>query len=290
MPDLTIGMQEMHDAREATFEDFVELTVGHSVISAASWGPRRLELGMSGQTMLRIFWRPDGIEANVISTTNPEEVLSLTLCFDAENGPVPVRMLEEHLSGLRYLYAIARLVDSNRIPLLERALLSGSSFDLDDLLAPDEQLFVESSSRGSWYVTLWCKVRENYKSLLKVVSLVFDQGHDAFLRKLEAEAKLKELEAEERQFRLDTAKIDYGLGLIDKLSDKSARPILEGIVEQSICRALGSGMPEAEVKASVRRVLALAGPVEAAEQGSRLTAEQRRAIEFLDRHSKDKEK
>jgi hypothetical protein len=64
------------------------------------------------------------------------------------------------------------------------------------LLGNEEQLFLESVSAGSWILTIWTAARSSYKSLLSVIGIMYPRGREAFLSKLEAEARLKELDVE----------------------------------------------------------------------------------------------
>lgn len=282
----TMGLEELDDSREVEFEDFLEVALGHSVVSAASWGPHRLELGLSGKVMLRVFWRADGLEVNLVATGNPREAPPLTIKFEDGHGPMPVRTLEQRFRGLRQLYALALLDQRDRTDVLYTALSSGASFDIDDLIDADDQLLVESSSTGSWYITLWCKVKDNYAALLRVAALMYGRGREAFLRKIEAEAELKQLEVDEKRFRLDAARLDYGFKILKDAPNEQTRQVVEQYVTESVRLALGPGAPPSDVEQSSRKLLGpptgpyispLASPAEAPEQV--------RAREMLLRHS-----
>lgn len=281
----TMGLEELNDVRAVGFEDFLEVVLGHSVISAASWGPHRLELGLSGRVMLRVFWKPEGLEANLIATANPRELPPLTIKFGDEHGPMPLRVLEQRCRGVRQLYALALFDERERADVFYSALESGHQFDIDDLISTDDQLGIESSSTGSWYVTLWCKTKENYAALLRVAAMILGRGREAFLRKIEAEAELKELDVAERRFSLDAKKLDYGLRILKQAPNEAIRKVAEEYVTESVKLALGPGVDSAEVEESSRKLLmppdgnyvTITTPAE--------SPEQLRAREVLIRHS-----
>jgi hypothetical protein len=55
MTHFTVGALEFDRQRKSDFEEFVEIVKGRSIISAGLWNDDRLELGLSGGLMLRIF-------------------------------------------------------------------------------------------------------------------------------------------------------------------------------------------------------------------------------------------
>jgi len=126
---------------------------------------------------------------------------------------------------------------------------------LELLLDDDELLYVECLAPGSWYVTLWSKLRTSYHSVLQTVAIVSERGQEALLSKLEAEARLKELEVEEKEFRNFTKKVDYGLGLMDRLSTDSAKTALKDRVEKALENFLLLPPDSAEVQGAKKRLL-----------------------------------
>ena len=75
------------------------------------------------------------------------------------------------------------------------------------------------------------------------------------LSKLESEAKLKELEVEEKEFENFTKKVDYGLGLMDRLSTDSANMALRDRVEEELGNFLLLPQDSAEVQGAKKRLL-----------------------------------
>lgn len=238
MAKFTLGAQEFNQESQSDFSEFITIAKGRSIISGANWGKDRIEFGLSGDTMLRIFWEPDGLKANFISTTNQNEIPPLMLQLVDGEKRIPARILEQRLRALKTLYAIVHLSKTNRFDLVQKALLQDENYDFELLLDEDDLLYIECLAPGSWYITLWSKTRKSYKSILQTVGLISTRGREAILTKLEAEAKLKDLEVEEKEFELMTKKMDYGLGLIDKLSSDPAKSALKNRVELELSNLL----------------------------------------------------
>ena len=205
--------------------------------------------------MVRIFWSPDGLHTNFISTTNKGEIPPLMLQIIDGGKRVPARTLEKRLRALRTLYAIVHLSLTDRFNLVQDVLSKDPSYDLELLLDDDELLYVECLAPGSWYVTLWSKLRICYRSVLQTVAIVSERGREALLSKLESEARLKELEVEEKEFENFTKKVDYGMGLMDSLSTNSSKIALSERVEEALGDFLLMPPNSAEVKGAKKRLL-----------------------------------
>ena len=152
-------------------------------------------------------------------------------------------------------YAIVHLSLTDRFNLVQDVISKDPGYDLELLLDDDELLYVECLSPGSWYVTLWSKLRTSYRSVLQTVAIVSERGREALLSKLEAEARLKELEVEEKEFENFTKKVDYGLGLIDRLSSDSAKTALSDRVEEELSNFLLLQPHSIEVQNAKKRLL-----------------------------------
>jgi hypothetical protein len=61
MAKFTIGAEELTRPRDISFAEFTQVAIGRSIVSGADWGNERVEFGLSGDAMLRIFWTPNGI-------------------------------------------------------------------------------------------------------------------------------------------------------------------------------------------------------------------------------------
>lgn len=255
MAQFSVGAPEFERSRQSSFGEFITIASGRSIISGADWGPERIELGLSGDAMIRVFWTSGGLNVNFISTTNLGEIPPLMLKFAGEESRVPMRIIEHRLHAIRSIHAIVHLLVTGRAAEVQRGILADSAFDFESLLPDEELLYVESLAPGSWYITLWTKARESYKSLLAGVAMVYGRGREALLSKLEAEARLKQLEVEEREFKLLTERFDYGLGLLDRVASEPAKQKLRGRIEEEIAGLLDMSKHSAEVKTATNRLL-----------------------------------
>jgi T5SS/PEP-CTERM-associated repeat protein len=253
MTKFFIGAEELGESEQVGFPAFIHLATGRSIVSGADWNNSgRVEFGLSGEGMLRIERMPTGLNIRIFSTMNENTIPPLVLELPEEARELSLREVERRLGALRTLHAIVHLLENDRVDTVEDALAEGG--DLDAYLKDDEQLFLESLSPGSWVLTLLTKVRDSYKSLLRVVAMVYARGREAALRKMEAEARLVELDVEEREFKLLIERIDYGLDLGRKLRRMESREPLRKLVEQQV-RALLPGSTPSDVTAATRRLL-----------------------------------
>jgi len=258
MSKFFIGAEELGQSKEVSFDEFIQLAMGRSIVSGADWGGGRVEFGLSGNGMLRVTWRPNGIDVRIFSTTNRGEIPSLLLALPEERRRLPFREVERRLGALRKLHAVVYLLETGRAEIVEKALATGGQ-DLDSYLSNDEQLFLESIAPGSWILTVWTGLRNSYRSLLSVVAIVYTRGREAFLTKLEAETRLKQLDVEEREFRLTTQKIDYCLGLAKKLHNPESKQRLRALVQDQVAALLPDSSQE-EVTKAARGLLELRPP------------------------------
>jgi hypothetical protein len=70
----TIGPSLGNDERSIEFAQFLSIIRGRSIVSAADWGSERFELGLSGGAMIRWISTSDGLQINVLSTVNADEI------------------------------------------------------------------------------------------------------------------------------------------------------------------------------------------------------------------------
>jgi len=232
MANFTIGAIELKQRRQSEFSEYINIVSGRSIVSGADWGKDRVEFGLSGDGMIRVFWTPKGLEVNFISTTNTDEIPPLIIKMGDLDQRVPAKKLEKRLFALRQLYSLVRLFDTNRLDEIDK--VKNLNFDLEDLIPEDEHLYIDCLAPGSWYLTVWSKIQSSYSSLLKTVALIYERGRETLLSKLEAEAQLKNLEVEEREFDLFSKKLDYTLGLSKKLKSPEAKKVLEEKVINSL--------------------------------------------------------
>lgn len=234
MAQLSLGMFELGNEIKVDFGEFFSLVKGMSIKSAADWGEGRFEIGLSGGLMLRIFQSDSGLSLNVISTINKDELSPLILTLPSETDQPSAGDLENRLHGLRQLYAIVYLLarDDPRLGLLEK-LVKENSFDIEsNLLEPLERLYIESFAPGSWITTIWAKTKEAKAALTLLAGLVYREGRDNMLRRNMAETRIKEVEAESKEFDLFARKLEY----VQKIAKKN--PVLHAIVDERIEDAL----------------------------------------------------
>ena len=255
MVKFTLGAQELDETQHSDFAEFINIITGRSVVSGADWGKDRIEFGLSGDGMVRIFWTPDGIHANFISTTNEDEIPPLMLQIVDGEKRLPARTLEKRIRALRTLYAVVHLSLTERFHMVQDVLSKDPDYDLELLLDDDEVLHIECLAPGSWYITLWSKLRKPYQSILQTVAIVSERGREALLSKLEAEARLKELKVEEKEFEIFAKKVDYGLGLMKRLKSNPAKEALTNRVEEELGNFLLQQTHSLEVQNAKKRLL-----------------------------------
>ena len=255
MADFTLGAQEFGQVIPSDFAEYISTVSGRSIVSGADWGHDRFELGLSGDGMIRVFWTPTGLRLNFISTTNRGDIPPLILQLVDEQHRQPARILEQRIRALRNLYALVHLNETGRLHSIQELLLTKTQPDFEEVLTPDEWLYVECLAPGSWYITVWSKLRSSYKSILQTVMLVYGRGREALLKKLEAEARLKELDVEKKEFELFTSKVDYGLNLIDRLDSEPARHALRDRVSANLSDFLLKDRNSPDVVDASRRLL-----------------------------------
>ncbi len=245
----SIGAYEMGNNTRSNFEEFISVLKGRSIISGADFGDDRFELGLSGDLMIRFFWTEHGLLKNLVNTTNKDDSPAFVMNFGDMDKRVPIHVIATKLNALRTLYAAFYLINDGRQNELQEFLLENPKGDIESLLAADDQLFIESISYGSWNIASWAKkTGKAIKSLRSVAGMVFNRSREAYLSKMEAEARLKAAEADKtanearrieaetrekevdiraKEFDLRKSQMDYFLEVTDKLDDKDAREILK---------------------------------------------------------------
>lgn len=235
----SLGALELNERRESDFEEFVSIVKGRSIVSAADWGNERIELGLSGGAMIRFFGSPINYsEVNVIQTTNPDDIPPLLISLGDMPQRVPLATVERKLRGLRTLYAIFFLYHSDRIGDLVRFLEQTPDGDIEQSLLSDEDaLHIESISYGSWVLAVWAKTKAAYKAISSAAGLAFDRGREAFLSKMEADARLahararrEEIAASKDEFQLKKSQLDYMLKVSGQVPSPQLRANLESIM------------------------------------------------------------
>jgi hypothetical protein len=225
MAEYVLGAFEIGNALASNFAEVLSIIKGRSIVSAADWGNDRFEFGLSGNLQLRFFRTEDGMTVNLISTQNKGENPSLIIDLGDMDQRIPIEVIEKKINGLRTLYAAFYLIYDNRHKELQQYLLENPTGDFYlDLLHKDESLYIESISYGSWVVTVWSGTKKAYKSIVSVAGIAFERGREAFLSKLEADARFKNAQADKEEilvkkedFELKKSQIDYLLVVSEKM-------------------------------------------------------------------------
>lgn len=233
MADYSIGAYELGEVLVTDFQSVLSIIKGRSIVSAADWGNDRFELGLSGNLMLRFFRTEDGTSINLISTQNSDENPALVVDLGDMQQRVPISVIEKKLNGLRTLYAIFYLIYDDREKELQSYLIKHPQGDIEQaLLSKDEQLFIESISYGSWVVTVWSKTKKAYKAITSVAGLAFERGREAFLSKMEADARLKNAQADKEETKTKREKFELQKDQMDYLLEASEKMDIPEVKEQ----------------------------------------------------------
>jgi len=174
---------------------------------------------------------------------------------------VPVWQVEAKLRGLRTAFAIFYLLGSGREKALSEYLIQHPFGDIDHALLTDEEnLLIESISYGSWIATVRTKSRAALTAIIAVVTIVFPRARDAFLKKLEADASLKETEAKRAEvalardrFELTKGQTDYALDLANRIGDREAQEVLRRRLRRAIYELAAGDRDEKEIREMTRR-------------------------------------
>lgn len=252
MTKFSIGAAELNMREGSDFPEVASIAKGRSIVSAADWGDGRFELGLSGGAMLRFFWPPTtDAEINLIATVNKDELPPLLISLGDMPQRVPLATVERKLRGLRTLYAIFFLYHMNRLDELFRFLDGNLEGDIEQsLLSEDEALNIESISYGSWVLAVWAKTQASYKAVSSVAGLTFSRGREAFLQKMEADArfahataKQKEIAAAKDEFELKKSQYDYMSKILTQANSPELQADIESVMTEAV-RNLTMGDPD----------------------------------------------
>ena len=250
MARYTIGDTAFGQVFATNFAGFIEIVKGRSIVSALE-SDDRMELGLSGDLMIRVFGGGRELHVNLISTTNPDEIPPIALPLGDLPQRVPMHVIEDKLNGLRTLYAIYFLTENDRTNELTEFLRGNPDGDIERHLLTDEyRLYVESISYGSWVVTIWSKTKSAYKSISSVAGMVFERSRESYFRKIEAEAAMLENQAQKaainaarENFELQKSQMDYLLDVSNRIDAPEIREVVKRRIMESVDK-LVLGDPE----------------------------------------------
>jgi hypothetical protein len=233
---------EHEQYRQTDFQDFVNLTKGRSIISAADWGGNRIEIGLSGNVMLRFISKENDNHISIIKTTNKEEIPAIAMSLGDMPQYVSLGTIEKKLKGLRTLYAILYLLQTGREKELESYLIKHPRGDIEEkLLLEDEKIKIESISYGSWLLTIWTKTKEAFSVMKSIVFLVYQRGREAIIQKMEAEATIakekslqESIETARKEFELKRERMEYAIELSNKMQIPEIREHLQKRIIESV--------------------------------------------------------
>lgn len=225
---LTCGTFNYH----LSYQEFLDLTQGLPIVGMDNLGGVFF-LILAGGLKIRITQTGDGVSLNLIG--QQEERSPIIIKFPSDEVRPSVVDLENRLRALRQLYAIVYLLmhDDVRLNVLTQPESKESNFDIEhSCLFREEHLFIESFAPGSWITTIWTKSKEAREALILLAATVWDNGRDNILRRVAAGTRIKEAEADSKEFELLKLKLDY----IQKVAKKN--PELQRAVDQIIESAL----------------------------------------------------
>lgn len=263
MTQYTFGAHELGAVSQGDFPQLVDAIKGRSIVSLLS-GDNRLDLGLSGNVLLRILPLSSGeLEVNCFSTQNRDEPPAFAFLLGEVPQRIPLRQLEAKLRGLRTAFSIFYLLAGEREAELAEYLAEHPFGDIDHaLLRGEETLQIESVSYGSWVATLWTKSREALNAIIAVATIVFPRTREAFLKKLEADARLKDTEAQRAEvalardkFQLAKERTDYALELVGRIKDQEAKEVVNQRLKQAVYELASGDRDERAIRAEVSQKL-----------------------------------
>jgi len=264
MPTYTLGRALFSGGggtRESDFPRFIELVKGRSIVSLADGGDF-LELGLSGNIMVHVSkgFLSGALEVNCFSTRNPEEPQTFALSLGEMPQGVPAWLLETKLRGLRTAFALLRLAE-NRDQARFEYLRKHPFADIDRLLG-DEALEIESVSYGSWVAVVRSKARQAWDAIAAVATIFVPRARDAFIRKIEADAELRALDAERGavaldrdRFELYKARTEYVVDLVKSVGDSETQEILQKRLRKAVHELAAGDDDEKEIRVNANRLL-----------------------------------
>jgi hypothetical protein len=180
-----------------SFAEIVDLAKGASIVNVSE-SDGLLEIGLSEALTLR--FQPRGrLHVTIMSTKDSRGIVPIRFQL-IEGGEEPsAAIVEGRLHRLRQIYAISFLVDAGREDELAEAIQESPGRDLEYLLAPEDRLYVQAASPGSFLVTLFGKSSAAQSVLRNLPLLTFPEGRQNLLRRMRAETAVQELEVAKKE-------------------------------------------------------------------------------------------
>lgn len=235
MPKFNIIRPPLRAARKINFTDFIGVSKGLSITSAAASGEGSpgedfLELGLSKTYNLRIEARGNELLVSLIPTINSDDFPPVRFEIIREGEVVTAELLESRLHHLRQLYALIFLLESGREDEVANLLKEQPSADIERSLVDEEnKLIIREATPGSLIVTMVAASKKSYKAIISVCSLPFERGREAFLKSVEAKAELSQLEVRSKSLDINIKAANAIIDLEEKIGNiknESTRDLL----------------------------------------------------------------
>jgi hypothetical protein len=220
------------DATETIeFAELAEIAKGTSVIGVNN-ADGILEFKLSEDLIVR-FQPRDRLHVTVQSTTDPRGAAPVRFQLLAQGEEPSAAVVEERLRRLRQAYAISFLVTVRREADIANKLTDDPHADLEDLLAPEDRLYVQSASSGTFWVTVLAKTRAAQKALRDIASLAFPEGREHLLRRVRADTELKELDVTAKKISLAKSYVEL-LAQVEKIKDPKRRDAARNSIDSTL--------------------------------------------------------
>jgi hypothetical protein len=212
-----------------TASEFNLACLGHSIREVRAISDTLVFFELTGDARLRVAASDLGLDLTLLSTTPLDEIPPIVLRLAADGQFIPIGELTTRLEALEALHAAVMMLTTSGKEELQTTAKYVSNYA--DLLPDEDRLWIEATSPGSWCVTLLARTRQSLVALLAVISVAYSRGREALLAKLEAESRLKELQANQEAVKLLT-------GLFDLHSRMKADPHAAGTVDAELRQAM----------------------------------------------------
>jgi len=168
---------------ELDFSDFVEVVQGAAIKSAAA-SEKYVEFGLSDAINMRIEVDSQSrLAVSLFSTLNDDDIPPIRLQILADREIASAALVEQRIRALRQSYAIAYLVENDRIKELTLSLTENPDVDLESVLLPEtERLYILAAAPGSFWITVATKSLKAYKVAKHALALPYKEGRSALLR------------------------------------------------------------------------------------------------------------
>jgi len=176
------------------------------------------------------------VEVNEYGSLRPHIVRINIFDRKTDDGPagVPAQEIERRIHALRQLYALTFLLEADRIDDVSIAQ-ELSEIDLEQILNDDERLRFLATGVGSFWVTLGNLTDAGKRAIIAIAGMFYEDGRQALLKHLRAQAESAELDVQKKRMELDFAKADKVLDLLDRI-EKIRDPAFKATVRSVLTK------------------------------------------------------